>query len=44
VYDGNRLIAASTLVAAEDVADAGLLAKAEWYTTQTLRNAWEIVT
>ena len=44
VYDGNRLVAASTLVAAEDVADAGLLAKAEWYTTQTLRNAWEIVT
>ena len=44
VYDGNRLVAASTLVAAEGVADAGLWAKTKWYTTQTLRNAWEIVT
>jgi len=44
VYDGNRLVAASTLVAAEDVADAGLWAKTQWYTTQTLRNAWELVT
>jgi D-alanyl-D-alanine carboxypeptidase (penicillin-binding protein 5/6) len=44
VYDGNRLVASSTLVAAEDVADAGLWAKAQWYTTQTLRNAWELVT
>ena len=44
VYDGNRLVAASALVAAEDVADAGLWAKTRWYTTQTLRNAWELVT
>ena len=44
VYDGNRLVAASTLVAAEEVADAGLWAKARWYATQTLRNAWELVT
>jgi serine-type D-Ala-D-Ala carboxypeptidase (penicillin-binding protein 5/6) len=44
VYEGNRLVAASTLVAAEDVADAGLWAKAQWYTTQTLRNAWGLVT
>ena len=44
VYDGNRLVAASTLVAAEDVADAGVWAKTRWYTTQTLRNAWELVT
>jgi D-alanyl-D-alanine carboxypeptidase len=44
VYDGNRLVAASTLVAAADVADAGLWAKTKWYTTHTLRNAWEIVT
>jgi serine-type D-Ala-D-Ala carboxypeptidase (penicillin-binding protein 5/6) len=44
VYDGNRLVASSTLVAAEDVADAGLWAKTQWYTTQTLRNAWELVT
>jgi D-alanyl-D-alanine carboxypeptidase (penicillin-binding protein 5/6) len=44
VYEGNRLVAASTLVAAEDVADVGLWAKAKWYTTQTLRNAWGLVT
>jgi len=44
VYDGNRLVAASTLVAADDVADAGLWAKAQWYATQTLRNAWGLVT
>jgi D-alanyl-D-alanine carboxypeptidase (penicillin-binding protein 5/6) len=44
VYDGSRLVAASALVAAEDVADAGLWAKTRWYTTQTLRNAWELVT
>jgi serine-type D-Ala-D-Ala carboxypeptidase (penicillin-binding protein 5/6) len=44
VYDGNRLVASSMLVAAEDVADAGLWAKTQWYTTQTLRNAWELVT
>ena len=44
VYDGNRLVAASTLVTAEDVADAGLWAKAKWYMTHTLGNAWEIVT
>ena len=44
VYDGNRLVAASTLVAADEVADAGLWAKATWYVTRTLRNAWELVT
>jgi D-alanyl-D-alanine carboxypeptidase (penicillin-binding protein 5/6) len=43
VYDGNRLVAASNLVAAEAVADAGLLAKAKWYLTQTARNLWGIV-
>ncbi len=43
VYDGNRLVASSNLVAAEAVADAGLLAKARWYATQTVKNAWEIV-
>jgi D-alanyl-D-alanine carboxypeptidase (penicillin-binding protein 5/6) len=44
VYEGNRLVAASTLIAAEEVADAGWWGKAKWFTTQTLRNAWEIVT
>ncbi len=44
VYDGDRLVASSKLVAAEAVADAGLLAKAKWYATQTARNLWGIVT
>ncbi len=44
VYDGNRLVASSNLVAAESVADAGLWAKAQWYATQTVRNLWEMVT
>jgi serine-type D-Ala-D-Ala carboxypeptidase (penicillin-binding protein 5/6) len=44
VYDGNRLVASSNLVAAESVADAGLWAKAQWYATQTVSNLWEMVT
>jgi D-alanyl-D-alanine carboxypeptidase (penicillin-binding protein 5/6) len=44
VYDGNRLVASSNLVAAAAVPDAGLLAKARWYVTQTARNLWGIVT
>jgi D-alanyl-D-alanine carboxypeptidase (penicillin-binding protein 5/6) len=44
VYDGNRLLASSDLVAAESVADAGLVAKTRWYATQTARNLWEMLT
>ena len=44
VYDGNRLVASSNLVAAAPVAEPGLLAKARWYATQTAENLWEIVT
>jgi len=44
VYDGNRLVAASNLVAAESVADAGFFAKATWYATQTARNLWGMIT
>jgi D-alanyl-D-alanine carboxypeptidase (penicillin-binding protein 5/6) len=44
VYDGNRLVASSNLVAAYAVADAGLLAKAKWFVTQTASNLLEIVT
>jgi serine-type D-Ala-D-Ala carboxypeptidase (penicillin-binding protein 5/6) len=43
VYDGDRLVASSDLVAAEAVPDAGLLAKAKWYLAQTARNLWGIV-
>jgi D-alanyl-D-alanine carboxypeptidase (penicillin-binding protein 5/6) len=44
VHDGTRLVAASRLVAAEAVPDAGLWAKGKWYATQTARNLWGIVT
>jgi D-alanyl-D-alanine carboxypeptidase (penicillin-binding protein 5/6) len=44
VYDGNRLVASSKLVAAETVPDAGLWAKAQWYATETIRNLWGMVT
>jgi D-alanyl-D-alanine carboxypeptidase (penicillin-binding protein 5/6) len=43
VYDGDRLVASSNLVAAAAVADAGLFAKAKWYATETARNLWGIV-
>ncbi len=43
VYDGNRLVASSNLVAAEAVADAGFFAKASWYASQTARNLWGMI-
>ena len=44
VYDGNRLVASSNLVAARSVAEPGLLGKARWYATQTAANLWGLVT
>ena len=44
VYDGNRLVAASNLVAAESVAEAGFFAKATWYASETARNLWGMIT
>jgi len=44
VYDGNRLVAASNLVAAESVAEAGFFGKATWYATETARNLWGMIT
>jgi len=44
VYDGNRLVAAGPLVAADAVSDAGLWAKSKWYVTQTAHNLWGLVT
>ena len=44
VYDGDRLVGASNLVTRAAIADVGSLAKARWYGSQTMRNAWEIVT
>lgn len=42
VYDGNRLVAASSLVAAADVSEPGVLVKARWYATRTAANLWGI--
>ena len=44
VYDGNRLVASSNLVAVDAVEDAGLWAKAKWHATETARNLLELVT
>ena len=44
VYDGNRLVASSNLVASAAVGEPGLLGKAKWYATQTAENLWGIFT
>ena len=44
VYDGKRLVASSTLVAARSVTEPGLLGKARWYATRTVANLWGLVT
>ena len=44
VYEGNRLVASSNLVAAEAVQDAGAFAKARWYVTETASNLWGMFT
>ena len=44
VYEGDRLVASSALVAAAAVPDAGVWAKAKWHATQTVRNLWEMLT
>jgi D-alanyl-D-alanine carboxypeptidase (penicillin-binding protein 5/6) len=44
VWDGDRLLAASNLVAAEAVSEPGLVGKAAWFTRTTASNLWELVT
>ncbi len=44
IYEGNRLVDSSNLIAADAVADAGRVAKAKWYVTETASNLWGIVT
>lgn len=44
VYEANRLVALSNLVAARSVAEPGFLGKARWYATQTAANLWGLVT
>lgn len=43
VWRGESLLASSPLVAAEDVAEPGVVSKAIWYVGATLGNLWEIV-
>lgn len=44
VYDGNRLLASSNLVAAAGVSEPGFLGKTVWYARRTVENLWELVT
>jgi D-alanyl-D-alanine carboxypeptidase (penicillin-binding protein 5/6) len=44
VYDGNRLLASSDLVAGCAISEPGLLAKAWWYVRATASNLWGLVT
>ena len=44
IFEGDRLVASSALVAAAAVPDAGVWAKAKWHATQTARNLWEMLT
>jgi D-alanyl-D-alanine carboxypeptidase (penicillin-binding protein 5/6) len=43
VWDGNRLLASSDLVAARDVSEPGLLGKAAWFARRTASNLWGLV-
>ena len=44
VWEGDRRVASSNLVAAESVAEPGTLSTAWWFVETTAANAWEIVT
>lgn len=44
VYDGNRLIASSNLVAAAAFSEPGILGKTAWYSRRTAQNVWGLVT
>lgn len=44
VWEGNRLVASSNLIAAEPVSEPGALGKARWFVATTAANAWDVVT
>jgi D-alanyl-D-alanine carboxypeptidase (penicillin-binding protein 5/6) len=44
VWEGDRLVASSSLIAAASVSEPGTLGKAWWLVETTASNAWEIVT
>jgi hypothetical protein len=43
VWDGDRLLASSNLVAATDVSEPGFLGKAGWFAGRTTSNLWGLV-
>jgi D-alanyl-D-alanine carboxypeptidase (penicillin-binding protein 5/6) len=43
VWDRDRLVASSNLVAAETVSEPGLFGKAKWFAERTASNLWELV-
>ncbi len=44
VWEGDRLVASSNLIAAESISEPTSLGKAWWLVGTTAANAWEIVT
>jgi D-alanyl-D-alanine carboxypeptidase len=44
VYAGNRLVAATNLVAASSVSKPGLVGRVSWYTKRTVHHLWGFVT
>jgi len=43
VWDGDRLLASSNLVAATTVTEPGLVGKAQWFARRTAGNMWELI-
>ena len=43
IWDGDRLVASSNLVAAADVSEPGFLRKTAWFAERTAANLWDIV-
>ena len=44
VWEGDRLVASSNLIAAESISEPGNLGKAVWFAERTAENMWELVT
>jgi serine-type D-Ala-D-Ala carboxypeptidase (penicillin-binding protein 5/6) len=43
IWDGDRLLASSNLVAADDVSEPGLIGKGRWFVRTTAGNLWGLV-
>ncbi len=44
VWEGDRMVASSNLIAAASVSEPGALGKAAWFAERTAENVWELVT